>query len=534
MMRRGRVAILGVIACGMVLSWVAPVHTQTPKYGGVLVSAPLSAPPSLSPHEEATIATLVIAAPCFNNLVTFDPTKQREALDTVVGELAERWSWQDGGRTLTFFLRKGVQWHDGRPFSAPDVKYTFDMVRAAPNAAGKLRVNPRQDWYSNIEAIDTPDASTVIFRLKRPQPSLLLMLASDYSPVYPAHVPVKEFRTRCVGTGPFRLKEYRAGEFVLLEKNPHYFVSGRPYLDGLKFLIIEDRSTQVAGLQAGQLDVSPAGWSRVNAESAKRAVPQLTLIETSSNVNDNILVNFKRPPFTDVRMRRALNLALDRTSYINGPRQGGAVPGGAMLVKPFGLWGLPADELGRLPGTGDPIKQKEAAKKLLADAGFGPATPLHLTVSTRAVAIYVDVASWMSDQLKQVGIQATLEQVESGAWFGKMTRHDYDVALNLTGAGIDDPDANLYQNYKCGSPRNYSDYCSPEIDRLIDEQSQTLDPTRRLQLVQEIDRKLQLDGARPILGWQVRYIVLWPRVRGVVPQVSLHNGNRMQEVWLDR
>jgi peptide/nickel transport system substrate-binding protein len=529
-----RIVILGVIAVTIVLSSVARVEPQSPRYGGVLVSAPLSAPPSLSPHEEATIATLAVAAPCFNNLVTFDPTKQREAPDSVIGELAERWSWQDGGRALAFSLRKGVQWHDGKPFTARDVKYTFDGVRAAPNAAAKLRVNPRQEWYSNVEAIDTRDAFTVIFRLRRPQPSLLLMLATDYSPVYPAHVPVKGFRTRCVGTGPFRLKEYRTGEYVLLEKNPNYFIGGRPYLDGLKFVIIEDRSTQVAGLQAGQLDVSPAGWTRGNAEAAKTAVPQLTVIETSSNVNDNILVNFKRPPFTDIRVRRALNLALDRNSYIQGPRQGRAVPGGEMLPKPFGAWGLAPDDLARLPGTGDAAKQKEEAKKLLAEAGFGPAKPMRLNVSTRAVAIYVDGASWMIDQLKQVGIQATLEQVESAVWFGKMTRHDYDVALNLTGAGIDDPDANLYQNYRCGSPRNYSDYCSEEIDRLMDEQSQTLDPSRRLQLVQEIDRKLQLDGARPILGWQTRYIVLWPHVRGWVPQVSLHNGNRMQETWLDR
>jgi peptide/nickel transport system substrate-binding protein len=527
-------SVLVIVGAVVVLFTSVLAPAQGPKYGGVLVTAPLATPPSLSPHEEATIATLVVAAPCYNNLVTFDPTRQREAADAVVPELAERWSWQDGGRTLTFFLRKGVRWHDGRPFTARDVKYTFDVVRGAPNAPGQLRLGPRRDWYTNVEAIDTPDAWTVNFRLKRPQPSLLVMLASDYSAVYPAHVPLAELRSRCVGTGPFRLKEYRIGEFVLLEKNRDYFVPGRPYLDGLKFVIIDDRSTQVAALQAGQLDVSPAGWSRVNAETVKRAVPQLRVIETSSDVNDNLLVNFKRPPFTDVRVRRALNLALDRQSYIQGPRQGAAVAGGAMLPPPLGAWGLPPEELARLPGTGDPVKQREDARRLLAEAGFGPGHPMRLTVSTRAVAIYVDVASWVIDQLRQVGIQATLEQVESGTWFAKMTRHDYDVALNLTGTGIDDPDANFYQNYRCGSPRNYSDYCSPEIDRLMDEQSQTLDPVRRLQLVQEIDRKLQLDGARPILGWSTRYIVLAPPVRGFVPQVSLHNGNRMQDVWLDR
>jgi peptide/nickel transport system substrate-binding protein len=408
------------------------------------------------------------------------------------------------------------------------------MVREGPEATNRLRLNPRQDWWANIEAIETPDAQTAVFRLKRPQPSLLMMLASDLSPVYPAHVPVKEFRTKCIGTGPFRLKEYRPGDMVLLEKNPDYFVSGRPYLNGIKFIMIQERSTQIAALQAGQIDLSPPGWSRVNAEQAKQSAPKLVFIDTSSNVSDNVLVNFKRAPFTDLRVRRAVNFALDRKAYVQGPRQGGAVVGGAMLARPQGVWGLPAEELASLPGTGDPVKQREEAKKLLNEAGFGASNPLKVTVSTRAVATYTDVASWMVDQLKQVGIQATLEQVESALWFSKMTRRDYQVALNLTGAGVDDPDANFYQNYKCGSPRNYSDYCSEEIDRLIDEQSQMLDPTRRLQLVNEIDRKLQLDGARPILGWSTRYLVAWPFIKNLVPHQSLHSNNRMQEVWLDK
>jgi peptide/nickel transport system substrate-binding protein len=213
-----------------------------------------------------------------------------------------------------------VKWHDGRPFTSRDVKYTFDMVREAPEATTRLRLNPRQDWWANIEAIETPDAQTAVFRLKRPQPSLLMMLASDLSPVYPAHVPVKEFRTKCIGTGPFRLKEYRPGDMVLLEKNPDYFVSGRPYLSGIKFIMIQERSTQIAALQAGQIDLSPPGWSRVNAEQAKQSAPKLVFIDTSSNVSDNVLVNFKRAPFTDLRVRRAVNLALDRKAYVQGPR----------------------------------------------------------------------------------------------------------------------------------------------------------------------------------------------------------------------
>jgi peptide/nickel transport system substrate-binding protein len=517
----------------LLLSW--PVPAQQPKTGGVLTIHPLSAPPSLSPHEESTIATVQPASACYSNLVYFDPAKKQESVDTIVPELAEKWSWQDGHRNLVFLLRKGVKWHDGKPFTAHDVKYTFDAVRGAPDAAAKLRVNPRKLWYENVEHIEVADPHTVIFRLKRPQPSLLLMLASGYSPVYPAHVPLADLKTRCVGTGPYKLKEHRPGEFIEFVRNPDYFIKGRPYLDGIRWVIIKDRSTQIAALQAGQLDVGGSGWNRANAETAKKGKPELVVLESDSNVNVNVLVNFQKPPLTDARVRRAVNLALDRKAFKEGPMLGAATFGGAMLPRPAGVWGLPTEEIAKLPGMGDPVKQKAEARKLLADAGFGPGNPLKLTVSTRALAIYVDPASWMVDQLRQIGIDAVLEQIETGVWHPKMTRLEFQVALNLTGIGIDDPDANFFENFKCGSQRNFSGYCSEAIDRLMVEQSQTVDRAARLKLVNEIDRRLQIDGARPVLGWQKQYSVHWPHVKAF-PQHenSIYNVTRFQDVWLDK
>jgi peptide/nickel transport system substrate-binding protein len=535
MSRLGFVGSLIVAALLVALTAGGPVWGQAPKYGGVLVTHPLSAPPSLSPHEESTIATVAAASPCLNNLVYFDPAKRQESVDTIIPELAERWSWQDNYRTLVFFLRRDVKWHDGKPFTSQDVKYTFDVVRGAPDAKAKLKINPRKLWYENIEAIEAPDPSTVIFRLKRSQPSLLPMLAAGYSAVYPAHVPVTEFKNRCIGTGPFKLKDHKPGEFLEYVKNADYFVKGRPYLDGIKFVIIRDRSTQIAALQSGQLDVAGTGWNKTNADAAKAAAPKLVVLEADTNVNDNVLVNFKRPPFTDPRVRQAINLALDRKAYLVGPRQGAATFGGALLPRPAGVWGLPAAEVAKLPGMGDAVKQKAEARKLLADAGFGAGNPLKLTVSTRALAIYVDTASWMVDQLQQIGVAATLEQIETGVWHPKMTRLEYQIALNLTGVGVDDPDAQLFENYRCGSQRNFSGYCSEEIDRLMVEQSQTLDRAKRLALVNEIDRKLQADGARPVLGWGKGYQVHWPHVKNWAQhENSIYNVWRRQDVWLDK
>jgi peptide/nickel transport system substrate-binding protein len=110
------------------------------------------------------------------------------------------------------------------------------------------------------------------------------MLASGYSVIYPAHVPLAEFKNRCIGTGPFKLKESKPGESVEYVKNPDYFVKGRPYLDGLKFVIIRDRSTQIAAVQSMQLDVAGSGWNRTNAEDAKKGAPKLVVLETDSNV----------------------------------------------------------------------------------------------------------------------------------------------------------------------------------------------------------------------------------------------------------
>ncbi len=520
---------------GILLASPAAWPATEPKYGGVLNATLSEPPPSLSIHEEATVAAVWPMMPCYNNLVLFNPLKKQESVDTIIGELAEKWAWQDAGKTLVFHLRRGVKWHDGQPFSSKDVKHTFDVVREAPEASGKLRVNPRKLWYENLVYIEAPDPDTVIFRLKRPQPSLLLMLASGYSPIYPAHVPPPELRTRCVGTGPFKLKEYRAGEYLELAKNPDYMIKGRPYLDGIRSVIIRERGTRYSAIQAGRQDIAyPLEVAKTIAESVKQAVPRMVLVETSTNVNDHILVNFRRPLFQDPKVRRAVSLAIDRKAYILAGRQGAAVPGGVMLPKPYGVWGLPEKEQAKLPGFGDAARNKAEAKGLLSEAGYGPGKPLKLTVSTRAISYYVDIASFIIDQLRQVGIEATLEQVETGVWHAKLTRREYDTAVNLTGIGPDDPDANLFENFKCGSPRNYSEYCNPEVDRLIEEQSQTLDPAKRLKLVHDLDTRLQLEGARLLLGWSKEYYLMWPYVKNLVPHQSVYNYGRMQEVWLDK
>jgi peptide/nickel transport system substrate-binding protein len=534
-----------VLALLLILSGLAalPVAAQAPapvvrdgKPGGTLrMVLREDLPQGFSIHETATNSVTWPSMPCYSNLVVYDQTKRFGRMDTIVPELAEKWSWQDNYRNLVFFLRKDVKWHDGQPFTSKDVKFTFDTVREAPDAPAKLRINPRKEWYANVDAVEAPDAYTVVFRLKRPQPSLVAMLASGYSPVIPAHVPIPEHRSRCIGTGPFKFKEWKRGQTVELVRNPDYFVKGRPYLDAVRYTVIVERGTRVAALQANQIDVAYPGETTLSiAEQLKGAVPSMVFTETASNVSENLLLNTKKPPFDNVKVRRALSFAIDRRAYTQTVHRGAAVVGASLAPKPWGVWGLLEKDLASLPGYGGASEGRATAKKLLAEAGFGPGNPLKLEVVTRAIAIYLDFSGFVISDLKQVGIEATLKQVDTAQWHPMVTRREFHIGTNLTGLGVDDPDANFYENYACGSPRNYGDYCNEEVMRLIDQQSQEIDPKKRLALVWQLQKKLEDDAARPTMGWRTDRFAHYPYVKNLIPNQVTYNCCRLQEVWLDK
>ena len=492
-------------------------------------------PQGFAIHESATNSVTWPAMPCYSNLVMYDQTKRLGRMDTIVPELAEKWSWQDNYRNLVFFLRRDVKWHDGQPFTSKDVKFTFDVVREAAEAPARLRINPRKEWYANVDAIEAPDPYTVVFRLKRPQPSLVAMLASGYSPVLPAHVPLAEHRSRCIGTGPFKFKEWKRGQSVELVRNPDYFVKGRPYLDGVRYTVIVERGTRVAALQAGQIDVAYPGETTLSiAEQLKKAVPGMVFTETASNVSENLLLNTKKPPFDNIKVRRALSFAIDRRTYTQTVHRGAAVIGASLAPKPWGVWGLLDRDLSQLPGYGGAAAGRAQAKALLAEAGFGPSNPLKVDLVTRAIAIYLDFAGFVVSDLKQVGVEATLKQIDTAQWHPMVTRREFQIGANLTGLGVDDPDANFYENFSCGSPRNYGDYCNEQVGRLIDQQSQEIDAQKRLALVWQIQKKLEEDAARPTMGWRTDRFAHYPYVKNLIPNQVTYNCCRLQEVWLDK
>ncbi len=525
---------LGVAAL-VTLALPDPTIAAEPKSGGILRMYHRDSPGSASIHEGATYSLNVPFMPVFNNLVIFDQHIAQNSVDTIRPELAESWSWSGDGKTLTFKLRKDVKWHDGKPFTSADVKCTFDMLMG--KSQQKFRQNPRKSWYDQVNEVTVNGDYEASFNLKRPQPSLLTLLASGYTPVYPCHVSPGDMRTKPVGTGPFKFVEFKANESIKLAKNPDYWKKGLPYLDGIELTIITNRSTAILGFISGKFDMTfPTEVSIPLLKDVKTQAPSAVCVVEPNNVSTNIIINSSNPPFDNLDVRRALALALDRKAFVQIQFEGQADIGGTMQPAPAGLWAMPKEMMEQIPGYGPDVeKNRDEARKLMQKAGYGPDKKLQIKVSTRNIPVYRDPAIILIDQLKTIHIEAELDVVDTAQWFPKVARKDYSLGLNLTGNAVDDPDQSFYENYSCGSERNYTGYCNKDIEKLFDEQSMEKDAAKRKKLVWDIDKKLQEDVARPII-FHSRTGTCWqPYVKNVtIMSNSSYNGFRYEDVWMDK
>jgi peptide/nickel transport system substrate-binding protein len=513
---------------------IGPALAQAPKHGGILKIYHRDSPPSASIHEEATFSTNIPFMGLFNNLVIYNQHVAQNTLGSIVPDLATSWAWNEDGTELTFKLRGGVKWHDGKPFTARDVRCTFDMLMGKSKDA--FRKNPREGWYKNVAEVKVDNDFEVAFRLKRRQPALLALLASGFSPIYPCHVSPRDMRLKPIGTGPFRFVEFKQNELIKVTRNADYWKKDRPYLDGIEFTIIPNRSTAILAFVANKFDMTfPSEVTIPLLKDVKSQAPQAVCDLVPINVSVNLIVNRDRPPFDNADLRRAMALTLDRKAFIDILTEGKGDMGAAMLPPPEGVWGMPPEMLKTIPGYGSDIQANRAeARKIMEKLGYGPGKELNVKVSARNISVYRDPAVILIDQLKEVYINSELEVVETSNWHAKVGRKDYAVGLNATGNAVDDPDPNLYENYACGSERNYTDYCNRDLEKLFDQQSAETDVVKRKKLVWEIDSKLQEDMARPIIYHQRRATCWWPRVKGVTIMLnSQYNGWRFEDVWLD-
>jgi peptide/nickel transport system substrate-binding protein len=529
------VNLCGALAVGALLaasSAATPVAAQ--KLGGILRLSHFDSPASMSILEESTRATLQPMMGVFNNLVMYDQHVARNSLATIRPDLAESWSWNEEGTELTFPLRQGVKWHDGKPFTAADVKCTWDLLMGS--GSDRLRVNPRKAWYSNVKEVTTKSDYEVSFHLKQPQPALLALLASGWSPVYPCHVPAREMRQHPIGTGPFKFVEFKPNEYIRVTKNPDYWKPGRPYLDGIEYTIMREAGPRNLAFFAGKFDMIPLGVTIPTLKDFKDQAPQAICEINTANVPRTLLINPSAPPFDNPELRRAMGLAFDRKAFLDILNEGKGVIGANMMPPPDGAWGMPPEVLQTLPGYGSDVEKNRAeARQIMEKLGYGPNKRLAIKLSTRNFPAWRDPAVIMISQLKEIYIDGELDLVDTALWYPKMARKDFTVGHVPIESGVDDPDQMFFENYVCGALRNYGGYCNPELDKLVNQQSMEANPAKRKQIVWQIERILAEAGVRPVIYYPAGASCWEPWVKDLTLMTnSIYNGWRMEDVWLDK
>src|SRR6516225_2934398 len=357
------------VVAGLLIALVAAPASLAQKQGGILRVYMIDSPASMSIHEESTVVAERPVMGVFNNLVLFDQHVKQNNPDAIVPELATGWSWSEDGTELTFPLRQDVKWHDSKPFTAKDVKCTWDLL--AGKSSEKLRLNPRKALYRNLVEVSVNGDYEVTFHLQRPQPAFVALLAAGFSVVYPCHVSPAEMRQHPIGTGPFKFVEFKPNERITLARNPDYWKLGRPYLDGIEFTIIRDVSTAHLAFVAGKLD-----WVATSLpllKDIKSQAPETVCEVTAGGISRNLVINRDAPPFDNADMRRAIALGLDRKAFINIISEGQGDIGGVMQTLPEGVWGMPQDLLQTLPGYDPDVqKNRSQARQIMQRLGYGP------------------------------------------------------------------------------------------------------------------------------------------------------------------
>jgi peptide/nickel transport system substrate-binding protein len=507
---------------------------QEQKAGGILRIYTPDSPASMSPHEESTAFAIGPMMGVFNNLVLFDQNVKQNTLQSIVPDLATSWDWSEDKTKLTFRLRQGVRWHDGKTFTSNDVECTWTLL--LERAPAKLRANPRFSAYRNLDRVSTDGDWQVTFHLKRPQPAFLMLLAGGWSPVYPCHVAPEIMRKHPIGTGPFKFVTFAPNQHIKIARNPDYWKPNKPYLDGIEYTIIRSVGTALLSFTSGNLDMTFPAQMTVHLMKDVQRQSATTVCELSpGTINGHVIMNRSVRPFDNPKVRRAITLAIDRKAFIDIIGGGEGDIGAVLQPPPGGLWGMPPDLLKELPGYDRNVqKNRRQAREIMMGLGYGESNRLKVKLLTRDLPLYRDPAIILIDQLKEIYFDAELELVDTGAYFPRLRRKDFAIGFNMQTSGPD-PDPTLDQFYGCGSSFNWDNYCNPDIDKLIEQQSMETDQARRRQLVWAIERNLADDGARPIIFYAHRATCWHPYVKGITIMVnSFFNGYRGEDVWLDR
>ena len=507
-----------------------------PKRGGILRVRGLD-PPHFDPHLTLNVKTNATLSFAYSTLVRYKVGADVPPGTFIIEpHLAEGWE-QPNDTTYVFHLRHGVKWHNkppvnGRELVAEDVKFTYDRFRAEP-------ANPLRFTLESVERIDVVDRYTVKFLLTEPFVWLLNVLANPYSTWIIAPEVVEQFGDlrkpeSVIGTGPFLLERYEPNVKTVFTRNPDYFIKDQPYVDGVEWLVLDDPSAALAMYRSGQLDCGPAaGWSvrQQDLESLKKSHPNLVYQDFLSNVTASVLyVRNDLPPFHDVRVRRALSMAIDRQGLIEGVyMRGEPTPA---IARGATEWSLPIDQLGE--GARYYQYDPKEARHLLAEAGYVRGFKTSISTTNGYGPDLLDVVQLVQRNLKDVGIETEIKIQEYGAYMATTFLGKYE-AMALGPLSITwDPDTVLYGMYAPDQPRNSGHVNDPKLTAMLKEERRTRDLEARRQLIDDIQRYV---AAQQYYVYTVSGLVTgtWqPYVKNYAPNPTFDYGGRAAALWLAR
>jgi len=532
----------GLAAAGVMSTW--PFSTPSPlwgaepgppKHGGILRVRGWD-PPHFDPHLTIAPFTHWTLSFVYSRLVRHKVGPDVQPGTFIVEpDLAERWEALDD-TTYVFYLRQGVKWHNkpplnGRELVAEDVKFTFDRFLTEPGNANRYILEP-------VDRVEVMDRYTVKFLLKEPYVWLVSALAYPWSMWIIAPEVVQHFGDlkqpeTAIGTGPFVLERYEPNVKAVFTRNPEYFRQGQPYVDGVEWLVIQDESTGLAMYRTGQIDCGPGGgWSvrQQDLEAIKKSHPHLIYQDMLSIVTQVLIMRTDMPPFTDVRVRRAISHAIDRQGLIEAV-WGRGEPTSAVgrgLVE----WALPIDQLGA--GAKYYQYDPKEARRLLAAAGYPNGFKTQLTVTSGLGRDLVDDAQLVQRFLKDVGIEAELKIQEIGAYMATTVQGKFEGLVRGPFGIAWEPDFPLYRTYAADSSWNAAHVNDPTLTAMLKDQRRTKDLEARRKIIFDIQRYAAEQQYYVYMCVNMVTASWAPYVKNYGPNITFDYGSRAATLWLER
>ena len=518
----------------------SPARAQSPKRGGT-ISLRLWDPPHWDPHLTISYKTHIAYSFTHNRLLKH---KAGPGIPPgsfpIEGDLAESWT-QPNETTYIFKLRRGVRWQNklpvnGRELTADDVVYSVERFRT-------ITGNANAYMLSSLDKIEAPDKYTVKFTLKEPYVWFLDMLANSHAVAIIAKECVEKFGDlkkpeSAVGSGPWLLDSYRPNVGYTFVRNPNYFVTGQPYIERVEVAVDEDNASRMAAFIAGKYDlgweyqgvINRADWVQLK-DTLKQKRPRLQTVEYPNLVMQHISMRTDKTPFSDVRVRRAMSLAINRPAIIDAVYEGAGVlnpPVPAALKE----WSVPMDQLGE--GAQYYKFDLARARKLLAEAGYPNGFQANIEWATYGSQIVIDTAQLVLKQLKDVGIDAKLSQKEYGAYISTTFYGKFDSMGFGPQTGFQEPDNFLYGQYYPGELKNQSHINDPVVADMLIRQRRTHEVPKRREIIYEIQRHLAKQQYYVQLASAIQIAVWEGALKNYAPNVSYDYGGRLVAAWLDR